>query len=162
MILIRIASTRSLDRSLARLNVDRVDAFFLHCDGEDARRIDDPRIEKALLNFRDDGRARFIGASVNTPAGARAAMRYADAIMATYNDDDDRMAKAIAEAANAGKAVFLKKVLNCGRAIDPAESIRRALALNGATCALVGTLKPAHLRAAVETASGRHFGPGDR
>lgn len=98
----------TIDQSLRRLRVERLDALLLHsCELEMLKRGE---VIDALKKARDAGKTRFIGYS-----GDNQALRYAvesgafDVIECSFNILDQANAPAIEAAARAGIGVLLKR-----------------------------------------------------
>ncbi|MBL8991255.1 MAG: aldo/keto reductase [Phycisphaerae bacterium] len=140
----------SVDASLRRLKVERVDVLLLHfssaCD--DAGVLRAGEAAGALQEARRAGKARWIGASIGTMEGAEAALAagWMDVVMVTLNPAERQMAPVAARAAAQGVAVLVKKPLASGRA-EPREAVRQALATPGVSCVVAGTTRVEHLRA---------------
>jgi len=108
------AARASLAESLRRLRTDHVDIVLVHSDGNDRTIQDDTDLIETLEDLRQQGMTRTIGFSGKTPAGARAALAWADVLMCEYTVDDRSHEAVITEAAEAGVGVLLKKVLGSG------------------------------------------------
>lgn len=145
------AITASVERSLKRLRVERLDLLLLHSDGRDAWIIDRSGAMDALERLERRGDIGGWGLSAKTVEGAeRALARGCDALMVALNARETTMLPVI-EAARSRPggacAVLIKKALESGRALDTAAAVRLALAPAGVSSVIVGTLNPAHLRA---------------
>lgn len=141
------AIVASVERSLTRLQTDRVDVLLLHSDGRDVEAME-PGGREALLRLKQQGKACFVGLSGKTVAGAEAALKWADVLMVPRNAEDDAHRGVIREAHAKGVGVLVKKALASGR-LDPASSLRAVLAEPGVSSAVVGTRSLDHLRANV-------------
>ncbi len=143
------AVTASAERSLRRLRTDRLDILLLHSDGRDEWIIRESGAMEALARLRERGLVRAIGISTKTPEGAALAVEVCDVVMVTLNEEDRGDKPAIEAAASRGVGVLVKKALRSGRA--EAGAVERALALalapEGVSCVIVGTISPEHLRA---------------
>lgn len=153
------AIRRSVERSLRRLRTDTVDAVLLHSNGDDALAVRDSGAMDELARLRDEGKVRAIGASTKTPQGALLAIERADVVMLTYNSRETADGPAIDDAHARGVGVLIKKALLSGHLLtlghnaDPVEdALRVVFARPGATCAVIGTINPEHLRHNVRAA----------
>ncbi|MCG6940963.1 MAG: aldo/keto reductase [Thiohalocapsa sp.] len=159
---------RSIDASLRALRTDAVDILLLHSDGHDLDILAHSDAVPVLMEARERGRARCIGLSGKTVAGARAALGWADVLMLTYNLDDASHAPVLAEAAAAGVGVLVKKALASGH-LDAAAAIAFATAPAAVGAAVIGSLSLDHMRqnlAAARDPAAAHgtprATPGDR
>lgn len=169
----------SIDRSLTRLRRDTLDIVLVHSDG---KADDIPALEAlhALADLKREGKARAIGFSPKTIAGARAALPLADVLMLTLNPAEPKMLPVVHEAHALGVGVLIKKALASGHlprrlngwprtsgagseqsttdTRDPIElALRFLLTTPGVSSIVVGTINPDHLRqnvAAVERVLG--------
>lgn len=143
------AVTASAERSLRRLRTDRLDILLLHSDGRDEWIIRESGAMEALARLRERGLARAIGISTKTPEGAALAVEVCDVVMVTLNEEDRGDLTAIEAASSRGVGVLVKKALRSGRA--EGGGVERALALalapEGVSSVIVGTISPEHLRA---------------
>jgi len=141
------ALTTSVERSLGRLRVDAVDIALLHFSRatDDASVINKGEALGALIDLRDRGLVRAVGASVASVAGGHAALAAgAQVLMLTLNPSETAMLPVAAEAARRGVGVIVKKAL-AGGTLDPATALSWTLAQPGVSCAVVGTSRPEHL-----------------
>lgn len=140
------AIRQSVEASLARLGTEVIDILSVHSDGiEDASEQRFGAAVDELDRLKARGLIRFTGFSAKTPAGGRWAVARCDTIMVTLNAGAQAERSTIAEAGRAGRGVLVKKALESGHAADPAAALRFALAAEGVSCVVVGTLNPAHL-----------------
>lgn len=144
----------SVERSLARLRIDHVDAVLLHSDGEDEAGERFMPAAEELQNLKQRGLIRAGGFSGKTVAGFDRMMRHVDLLMATYNPDYTAEAEVIARAAKAGRGVLIKKALASGHAHDPGKALAMAATLPGVSSIVVGTLSPVNLRANAAAVAG--------
>lgn len=156
------AITTSVERTLSRLQTDRVECLLLHSDGNDLEVLDHSGAVEALFSLKEAGKIRAAGISTKTVAGGLRAIELGlDAVMVTYNPwyrDEEAVLDA---AATAGTAVFLKKALGSGwfggeaPPEDPVgHALRFAFAHPATTAAIVGTINPLHLRDNCRSLSG--------
>jgi len=135
----------SVQRSLQRLRTETIDIVFIHSDGNDMRIMAETDAVPTLTALRDEGVVRAIGLSGKTVEGARAALSWSDVLMVEYNDHDRAHAGVIAEAAQRGVGIVVKKGLSSGRlAAEPA--IRFVLGTGGVDSLVVGSLSLEHIR----------------
>ena len=142
----------SVQRSLQRLRTEMIDMVFIHSDGNDMRILAQTDAVPTLTALRDEGVVRAIGLSGKTVEGARAALAWSDVVMVEYNDRDRRHAGLIAEAADRGVGVVVKKGLGSGR-LAPEQSIRFVLGTAGVSSLVVGSLDLEHIRDNVTVAA---------
>jgi aryl-alcohol dehydrogenase-like predicted oxidoreductase len=138
--------------SLKKLKTEAVDVLLLHSDGKDEAVL--KKGLDALLAARRRGQARAIGISAKTEAGIRAAIGQVDVIMAPFNRADRKLETALAAARKAGLGVLAIKTVEQGRAVDPAAAVAFVAGQAFVDGAVVGTLNPAHLEAAVRAVEG--------
>lgn len=144
---------RSIEQSLRALRTESVDILLLHSDGRDLDILERTDAVAVLIEAKERGRARCIGLSGKTVAGARAALVWADVLMLTFHLDDRSHAPVLEEAAAAGVGVLVKKALASGH-LDAAAAIAFATAPAAVGAAVIGSLQLAHMRqnlAAVDT-----------
>ncbi len=134
----------SVQRSLQRLCTEMIDVVFIHSDGNDMRILAETAAVPALTALRDEGVIRAIGLSGKTVEGARAALSWSDVVMVEYNDSDRTHAGVIAEAADRGVGVVVKKGLASGR-LAAEQSIPFVLGTAGVSSLVVGSLNLDHL-----------------
>ncbi len=135
----------SVQRSLQRLRTETIDIVFIHSDGNDMRIMAETDAVPTLTALRDEGVVRAIGLSGKTVEGARAALSWSDVLMVEYNDHDRAHGGVIAEAAQRGVGIVVKKGLSSGRlAAEPA--IRFVLGTGGVGSLVVGSLSLEHIR----------------
>ncbi len=138
----------NVTRSLARLQSDYIDVLLVHCDDHDAQNLSDDVIAK-MMEFKDRGIVRAIGASTKSVEGGLRALAHMDVAMVAYNPDYRDEEAVIDYATEHNKGVILKKVLSSGHSRNPAAALKFALSRDGVDSVIVGTLSPAHLRANV-------------
>ncbi|MEM8783686.1 MAG: aldo/keto reductase [Planctomycetota bacterium] len=142
--------TASLERSLRALRTDRVEALLLHSDGRDLDVMHDDAVGR-LLDFKRQGKARCVGVSSKTVAGAEAALKWADLLMVAFHADDESHRAVIREADARGVGVIVKKGLASGRH-DASAAVRFLMGEPAVHAAVVGTRSLEHLRANVAVA----------
>ncbi len=142
---------RSVARSRERLGSDELDVVLVHSDGDDLHVLNETDVVATLIARRDSGVIKAIGFSGKTIEGARAALQWADVLMVEYHGRDQSHGAVIAEAAEAGVGVVVKKGLASG-AIGPAKAIPFVLATAGVASLVIGGLDVDHIRANIRLA----------
>jgi len=135
----------SVTRSLERLRTDSLDIVFVHSDGRDLEIIKHPELLRTLADLRLAGVIRTIGFSGKTVQGAIAALFRFDVIMVEYHIEDRSHEDVIAEAAERGVGVIVKKGLASG-SLNPREAIQFVLKNPGVTSMVIGGLDIEHIR----------------
>jgi aryl-alcohol dehydrogenase-like predicted oxidoreductase len=135
----------SVQRSRERLQRDVLDIVFIHSDGRDMEILERTDAVATLHALRDEGVVRAIGFSGKTVDGAHCALNWADAIMVEYHMHDRSHEAVIAEAAQRGVGVVVKKGLASGR-LPAADAIGFVLDNPGVTSLIIGGLNLAHVR----------------
>ena len=150
------AVTRSVERSLCRLQTDYLDVVLIHSSGEDEEIIVKHGVFDTLSKLKEKGMIRAYGMSTKTVAGGLMAIDQADlAMVAFYPGYADERA-VIAHAHQKGKGIIIKKALASGhlnklaKENPVAASMRYIFAEQGVTSVVVGTINPVHLRENVE------------
>ena len=141
----RAAVVASIERSLNRLRTDRLDVVCVHSDGRDLAIQHDTDVVATLDALKTAGTIRAVGFSAKTVAGIRAANKWADVLMLTYNINDRTNLPVMEEAAAAGVGVIVKKGLASGRT-PAAMAIPFVLNQGGVSSLLIGSLSEAHVR----------------
>ncbi len=139
----RRAVEASLQRSCERLQRDVLDLVFIHSNGRDLQILKETDVVPVLQEWRKRGAIQAIGLSGKTPEGALAALDWADAIMVEYHLRDESHAAVMAEAADRGVSVIVKKGLASGE-LSAGEAIRFVLANPAVTALVVGGLNLNH------------------
>lgn len=150
------AIVASTERSLRRLRTDHIDVLLLHSDGRDRQILDETDALEGLARVRDRGWVRAVGLSAKTADGIDRACDDLDVVMAPCGAGAVETRAALERARDRGMGVLGIKVFGQGHAVDGPEAVESALAaalVDGpAHCAVVGTLKATHLRAAAGAA----------
>ncbi len=140
----RRAIEASVMRSRQCLRTDVLDIVFVHSDGRDLDIIERGETLDALLDMRERGVVRAVGLSGKTVEGARAAMKMCDVLMIEYHANDTSHAAVIAECAERGVGVVIKKGLASGT-LPPAHAIPFVLGTPGVSSMVIGGLNLAHM-----------------
>ncbi|MCC7420829.1 MAG: aldo/keto reductase [Planctomycetaceae bacterium] len=147
------AMQRSIDRSLKRLRTDLVDILFLHVRGDDVETLQSSDAVAVLKEAKAAGKTRAIGLSPKTIEAARLALDWADVLMVEFHLQDQSFAPVIAEAAQRGIGVVVKKGLASGH-LPPSEAVRFVLSTVGVAGMTIGSLNVEHLRQNLEAVPG--------
>ncbi len=148
-----IAVRASVALSLRRLKTDVIDILFVHSNGDDLTIQQQTDLVPTLQKLKHAGYVRSLGFSGKTPAGAAAALAWADAVMVEYHLQDTSHAGVISSAAERGVGVVVKKGLSSGH-LPAADAIRFVLSNAHVGSLIVGGLNIDHWRANVATADG--------
>jgi aryl-alcohol dehydrogenase-like predicted oxidoreductase len=142
-----IAIFESLERSLQRLNRDRLDVVLLHSDGKDMEHLDQGALQ-TLIKARDRGLIQAVGLSGKTLDGGRQALNQgADCLMITLNPETQAEKPLIDEAQRFGAGLLVKKALGSGYLTASIPDIFQDLFTHpNITSAIIGTINPVHLR----------------
>ena len=154
------AHTRlSLERSLRRLETDRIDLLLVHSDGNDVAILRDSGVYETLAELKRAGKIRAFGLSGKTVEGGLLALQHGDCAMVTYNLAEQGEKPVLDYAAAHGKGILIKKALASGHALlrdgqDPVQaSFELLFSHPGVSSAIVGTINPQHLAANVAAAA---------
>lgn len=154
------AHTRlSVERSLKRLETDRIDLLLVHSDGNDLAVLRDTGVYETLEALKREGKILGYGISGKTVEGGLLALQQGDCAMVTYNLAEQGEKPVLDYAASHGKGILIKKALASGHAcladgVDPVRaSFELIFAHPGVSSAIVGTINPSHLAANVATAA---------
>ena len=141
----------SVARSRERLGSDELDIVLIHSDENDLQILNETDVVPTLTALRDAGVIKAIGLSAKTIDGARAALAWADVLMVEFHVRDQSFGPVIAEAAEAGVGVVVKKGLASGE-LDPAEAIPFVLSTAGVASLVIGSLGLDHIRTNIRLA----------
>lgn len=146
------AHTRlSVERSLQRLETDRIELVLVHSDGNDLAILEQQEVYQTLAELKREGKILGFGFSGKTAAGGLLALQQGDCAMVTYNLNEQAERPVLDYAAEHGKAILVKKALASGHiclapGIDPVQaSFELLFAHPGVSSAIVGTINPLHL-----------------
>ena len=136
---------QSIHSSLERLKTDVLDLVLIHSNGNDLEIQNETDAVVTLCELKQQGLITAIGFSGKTVVGARQALDWADVIMVEYHLNDRSHEAVIAEAADRGLGVIVKKGLAAGHL--PAEDAIRFVLDNPNTSSLiVGGLSLDHMQ----------------
>ncbi|WP_166830990.1 aldo/keto reductase [Thalassoroseus pseudoceratinae] len=141
----------SVERSLQRLQTDRLDAVFIHSNGKDLDILQNTDAVPTLQDLKQSGKIRAIGLSGKTPAGAAAALDWADVLMVEYHLEDRSHEEVLHRAANAGIGVVIKKGLAAGH-LSASEALEFLFSDQSVSSVVVGSLNLDHIQANIAIA----------
>ncbi len=152
----------SVERSLRRLNTDRIDLVLVHSDGNDEDIIRHRGTLDALADLKREGKLRAFGMSTKSVAGGLLAAERCDCVMVTWNLAH-REEVPVVDACLANRTgVLIKKALASGHLAGDGDPVANALEMilghRGVSSVIVGTINPEHLRANVAAAHRAVFG----
>lgn len=156
------ALKESLENSLRLLKTDYLDCWLLHSDGNDLANLHDEALQ-TLLDAKQQGWVRSVGASTKTVEGGRYALEHLDGIMmaASLEHDAEKALFSIAE--HLQKGLILKKIYDSGWALNAPNKdmvMRQTLAhlfsQKAVSTAVIGTINPAHLQQNIKAWLHRH------
>ena len=146
----------SVERSLRRLNTNRLDCVLVHCHRDDLAILRDTAVLETLQQLKDRGDIRSFGASTYTIEGGMFAAEHCDAVMVSYSAGYRGEEPVIRHATELGKAVLIKKGLDSGAAAASRpleENLRPIFGFSGVSSLIVGTINREHLRENVAAAA---------
>ncbi|PYC29562.1 aldo/keto reductase [Aquipseudomonas alcaligenes] len=148
----------SVERSLQRLETDRIELVLVHSDGNDVAILRDSGVYETLAELKREGKIRAFGLSGKTVEGGLLALERGDCAMVTYNLAEQGERPVLDHAAAHHKGILVKKALASGHAVltgqDPLRaSFELVFGHPGVTAAIVGTINPQHLAANAATAA---------
>lgn len=150
---------RSVERSLKRLETDRIDLLLVHSDGNDLAVLRDSGVYETLEALKREGKILGYGLSGKTVEGGLLALQDGDCAMVTYNLNEQGEKPVLDYAASHAKGILIKKALASGHAclaegVDPVRaSFELIFAHPGVGSAIIGTISPVHLASNVATAA---------
>jgi aryl-alcohol dehydrogenase-like predicted oxidoreductase len=145
------AITASVESSLRNLKTDRIDILVLHSNGEDEKILTQTDALEALRALKRSGKVRAAGISAKTERGIVLACKSLDVVMAPFSQSEQALAGALGKTHAAGLGVVAIKGLASGR-LSAEAAIEFVLKQPFTDALIVGTIDPAHLRAAVDVA----------
>ncbi|MEH6442457.1 MAG: aldo/keto reductase [Oceanospirillaceae bacterium] len=147
--------TRSVERSLQRLNTDYLDIVMIHSNGDDLKVIEQDLALETLNKLKAQGKIRATGMSTKTIAGGICALQHSDCAMVTYNLAMRDELPVIEYAQQHNKGIFIKKAFASGhvQASADEDSILASLQLifsqPAVNSAVIGTINEQNLRSNV-------------
>jgi len=110
---VRKTFIKKFEESLNRLQTDYADILFYH-SVDDVYKLNDPGVREALIQIKNDGKARFLGISTHKKRiiDEVAASGFFDVIMVQINftmDDDTKYIESIKNAASKGMGIIAMK-----------------------------------------------------
>jgi len=146
----------SVERSLMRLQTDRVEVLLIHSDGLIEADIVSGGIVTCLNDLKREGKVLLTGISTKTLDGAMRAVAVCDVVMVTLNPGCTQDLPAIDAARAAGKGVLIKKAFGSGHLAGSGKSAAACLEFSlgtpGVSSVIIGTTNPDHLRENVAVA----------
>lgn len=148
---------RSVERSLQRLETDRLELVLVHSDGNDLDILAHEEVYATLAALKREGKILGYGFSGKTVEGGLKALETGDCAMVTFNLNEQAERPVLDYAAEHGKAILVKKALASGHVclasgVDPVRaSFELLFAHPGVSSAIVGTINPVHLAHNVAT-----------
>jgi aryl-alcohol dehydrogenase-like predicted oxidoreductase len=145
----------SIERSLKRLDTDALDIVLVHSDGNDMDIINHMGTLDALQQLKQQGKIRAFGFSGKTVEGGLAALEQSDAVMVTFNLQEQAEAPVIQRCHEQGKICLIKKAFGSGHfatkeedgASDPVKASMDCLSGQpGISSIIIGTINETHLR----------------
>ncbi|ADG67789.1 aldo/keto reductase [Planctopirus limnophila DSM 3776] len=134
------AVERSIEQSLRRLQTDALDLVLIHSPGNDEELLTQTPVVETLCRFREQGDVLRIGLSGKTPAGAKLALGWADALMVEFHQQNVSHLDVMREAHEAGLIVLVKKGLASGQ-LDPQLAVEFVAREKSVSSLVLGTLK---------------------
>ena len=142
----------SIERSLQRLHTDVIDIVLIHSDGNDLHIINHCGTLDALADLKREGKIRAFGMSTKTVEGGLLAAEKSDAVMVTYNLNEQTEGTVLDYCAAHNKGGFIKKALASGHICtdntndDPVQTSMDFIYQHpGVTSAIIGTITESHL-----------------
>jgi len=152
-----VHTQRSIERSLRDIKTDYLDIVLIHSDGRDLQIIESSDCIETLQKLKDKGLIKAIGMSTKTVDGGIKAADLLDLVMVTYNPSTREDQAVIDHARQQNRGVLIKKALNSGHGCVGETSaeykMKFALARDGVSSVIVGTINPQHLAENVRAAS---------
>jgi aryl-alcohol dehydrogenase-like predicted oxidoreductase len=151
------AHTRhSVERSLRRLHVERLDLVMVHCSADDVTVLNETPALETLRSLQQEGKIRALGVSTMTVAGGLRAVELVDAVMVPYSVGYREHLPVLQKAAALGVSVLVKRALYSGPALDKklplADHFAAVVQAPGVASIMAGTINPQHLAENVQAA----------
>ncbi|WP_321348463.1 aldo/keto reductase [Halopseudomonas oceani] len=147
---------QSVERSLRRLDTDRLELVLVHSDGNDLEVLEQD-VYPTLDQLKREGLILAYGFSGKTVEGGLRALQQGDCAMVTYNLREQTERAVLDFALQHNKGILIKKALASGHlCLDGEDPVRKSLELvlghPGVTSAIIGTITPKHLAQNVSAA----------
>jgi aryl-alcohol dehydrogenase-like predicted oxidoreductase len=148
---------RSVERSLRRLQTERIEVVLVHSDGNDLDILRNSGVYETLALLKQEGKIGAYGLSGKTVEGGIAGLEQGDCAMVTYNVAQQDERPVIDHALSHTKGILIKKALASGHAclqpgVDPVRaSFELIFGHPGVSSAIIGTINPLHLAHNVST-----------
>jgi len=139
------AIVSSVERSLLRLQTDRLDLLSLHVPADDLAVLHETPAVTTLQRLRDRGLVRWLGFSAKTVAAAELACSWADVLMLEYYTENQEFEPVMERAAEQGIGIFIKKALASGK-LPADDAVKFVLRNPAVTTAVIGSLSLEHLQ----------------
>lgn len=146
----------SLENSLRELKTDYLDCWLLHSDGNDMTNLNDDVLQ-TLLDAKQQGWVRSVGASTKTVDGGSYALQHLDGIMMTASLENDEEAALFQVAKDLGKGLILKKIYDSGWALNSdnkheimQQTLAKLFAHEAVCTAVIGTSQAKHLQESID------------
>ena len=150
----RESVNRSIDESLRRLGVERIDLVSVHSDGRDLEIIRNTEVLETIAERKARGDIRLTGFSGKTLEGHRAvlgASPMVDVLMIELNPLETAQAPLLFEAQRCGVGLLVKKGLGSGR-LEASQALPWLLAHEEISSVVVGGLSLGNVRRNVSMA----------
>lgn len=145
---------KRLEGSLRRLRFDYVDAVLLHSPPLSV--LTDDRVIEALRQIRQSGKARHVGASIETAEELAAALRQdlLTVIQIPINLAAELETPASTARLRTGEVtIFAREIIRLQHDLPPSEAVAHALTCRHVSGLIVGTTRQAHLENLVTAVS---------
>ncbi|WP_257288417.1 aldo/keto reductase [Endozoicomonas sp. SESOKO2] len=145
----------SIERSLKRLNTDRIEMVLVHSNGDDVNIIQQYGCLEVLEALKKEGKILASGMSTKTVEGGIMALERSDMAMVTYNLKEQAEKPVLDYALENRKGILIKKALASGHAClegeDPVQKSMELVFSHPATsAAVIGTIHSGHLKSNAE------------
>lgn len=136
----------SVDRSLARLQTDRVEILLIHSDGTIELELEQSGLLHCMRDLKTQGKIRAFGVSTKTARGGLLAAATCDVVMVTLNPAYRADIPVIEAARARNVGVLIKKALGSGHLAATGPRLRGVIDIPGVSSVILGTTSPEHLR----------------
>jgi len=140
------AIRQSIEDSLKNLKTDYLDIVLIHSNGDDKKVIEQSDVVGELVEMKEKGIIRAIGASTKTAQGGLLALKMLDLVMVTYNPEDTSQSTVLDAAEKENKGVLIKKALSSGHTNNVRENLEFVLHCKSVSSVIIGTINPDHLQ----------------